>query len=128
MMPQIAQHESVGEASDELLDFILLPENWVALSELPGHPELRPGQNALYQRKVGNLRICASVDVSDELKVFLRIGFRSPGLTPVKAADHLEQFLQQRLPLVPNTEWQVEVDPRGWIHFMRPYQGAALRA
>lgn len=128
MMLQVAQHESVAEASSELLDFILLPQNWVSLPELPEHPERRPGQNAKYQRKVGSLRICASVDVSDELQVFLRIGFRSPGLTPVKAADHLEQFLQKRLPLVPNTEWQVEVDPRGWIHFMRPYQGSALKA
>ena len=52
------------------------------------------GQNAVYQRRVGTLRICASVDVSATLDVYLRIAFRAPGLTPVKAADHLEAFLK----------------------------------
>jgi hypothetical protein len=85
-------------------------------------------QNADYQRRVGPLRICASVDVTSGLEVHLRVAFRAPGLTPIKAADHLEAFLKQRLPLTPNTEWQVEVDERRWIHFVRRYAAAHLLA
>ena len=48
--------------------------------------------------------------------------------TPVKAADHLEAFLKQRLPLTPNSEWQVEVDERRWIHFVRRYAAPRLQA
>ena len=44
------------------------------------------------------------------------------------AADHLESFLKQRLPLTPNSEWQVEVDERRWIHFSRRYAGTHLLA
>jgi hypothetical protein len=68
------------------------------------------------------------VDVAEDLGVFLRIAFRAPGLTPVKAADHLESFLKTRLPLTPNTEWQVEVDERRWIHFVRRYAASNLVA
>ena len=127
-MLQVAQHETITDAGHELYAYITAPENWVHLPELKRTPELKPGQNAEYQRKVGNVKICASVDVSDALEAFLRIGFRSPGLTPMKAADLLEQFLEGQLPMLPNTEWQVETDPRGWIHFMRRYQGGPLQA
>jgi len=58
----------------------------------------------------------------------LRVAFRAPGLTPVKAADHLEAFLRKRLPLTPNSEWQVEVDERRWIHFVRRFAGTRLQA
>ncbi|XXF79323.1 hypothetical protein P2318_06110 [Myxococcaceae bacterium GXIMD 01537] len=127
-MLSIHEHATVEEASADLLDFILGPDNWVSLAQPSQDPSARPGQNALYQRRVGSLRICASVDVTPELGVFLRIAFRAPGLTPVKAADHLEAFLKTRLPLTPNSEWQVEVDERRWIHFMRRYAGAHLAA
>jgi hypothetical protein len=56
------------------------------------------------------------------------VAFRGPGLTPVKAADQLEAFLKTRLPLTPNTEWQVEVDERRWIHFVRRYASPRLNA
>lgn len=126
----LAIHESatVEEASSDLLDFILAPENWISLASGSEEPSSRFGQNALYQRRVGSLRICASVDVTPNLGVFLRVAFRGPGLTPVKAADHLEAFLRSRLPLTPNTEWQVEVDERRWIHFVRRYASPNLVA
>ena len=127
-MLSIAEHQSVEEASTHLLDFVLDPANWVSLARASEDPTPRPVQNALYQRRVGPLRICASVEVTDALGVQLRIAFRGPGLTPVKAADHLEAFLKPRLPLTPNSEWQVEVDERRWIHFVRRYAGANLLA
>lgn len=120
------QQQQLVEASRTLLDFILAPANWFPLSKLQIEPITPPGQNALYQRRVGALRICASVDITDDLQVFLRVAFKAPGLTPAKAADHLETFLKPRLPLLPNTEWQVEVDAKGWIHFIRRYSGARL--
>ncbi|MDY7226614.1 hypothetical protein [Hyalangium rubrum] len=127
-MLAIHEHATLEAASSDLLDFILLPDNWLSIEQQAEDPALRPAQNALYQRRVGTLRVCASVEVSPTLEVFLRIAFRAPGLTPVKAADQLETFLRTRLPLTPNSEWQVEVDERRWIHFVRRYAGAHLRA
>jgi len=127
-MLSIHEHATVEEASSDLLGFVLAPDNWVSLAQASEDPSARPGQNALYQRRVGPLRICGSVEVTPELGVFLRVSFRGPGLTPVKAADHLEAFLKTRLPLTPNSEWQVEVDERRWIHFVRRYSGAHLVA
>ena len=127
-MLSIHEHASVEDASGELLEYILEPSHWVHLPSLRDDPSARPGQSADYQCRVGSLRICASVDVTAELGVFLRVAFRAPGLTPIKAADHLAEFLRARLPLTPNTEWQVEVDERSWIHFMRRYAGSPLHA
>ena len=120
-MLSIHQHSNLEEASRDLLDFILNPAHWVCLDRLSAEPEARPGTNPLYQRQVGTLRICASVDVSSTNEAFLRIAFRGPGLNPMKASDHLEAFLKARMPLTPNTEWRVEVDERRWIHFIRRY-------
>lgn len=120
-MLSIHQNTSVEEAGSDLLDFILDPTHWVCLDRLKAEPESRPGQNPAYQRQVGSLRICASVDVSSTVDAFLRVAFRAPGLTPVKASEYLEEFLKSRLPLKPNTEWQVEIDAKRWIHFIRRY-------
>ncbi len=127
-MLAIHEYATVEEASTSLLDFILMPDNWLSIEQQARDPSVRPAQNELYQRRVGPLRICACVDVSSGLDVFLRIAFRAPGLTPVKAADLLEAFLRNRLPLTPNSEWQVEVDERRWIHFVRRYASARLQA
>jgi hypothetical protein len=127
-MLAIHENATVEEASSDLLDFILKPANWLSVEQQAEDPSLRPAQNVPYQRRVGPLRICACVEVSSSLEVSLRIAFRAPGLTPVKAADHLEAFLRTRLPLTPNSEWQVEVDERRWIHFVRRYAGARLQA
>jgi hypothetical protein len=130
-MLSIQEHGTVEEASSDLLDFILVPNNW--LEQPPAQAEATntgawPNSDMQYQRRVGPLRICASVDVAASLDVVLHIAFRAPGLTPLKAADHLESFLKQRLPLTPNSEWQVEVDDRRWIHFSRRYASSHLSA
>lgn len=125
-MLAVDEQQQLGDAGQSLLDFILAPGNWFPLSKLQIEPMTPPGQNALYQRRIGALRVCASVDITDDLQVFLRVAFKGPGLSPMKASDHLEAFLKPRLPLLPNTEWQVEVDGKGWIHFIRRYAGARL--
>lgn len=127
-MLQIHEHATLEEASSELLEFILEPENWVPLAELKRDPSRRPGQNPAYQRQVGTLRICASVDVTADLGVFLRVAFRQPNLTPTKAADYLSAFLGDKIPLLPNSEWQVQVDAKNWIHFIRRYTGEHLKS
>jgi hypothetical protein len=127
-MLSIHEHPSVEEASRHLLRFVLDPTNWLA----PGGEvtsqshDLR--ERSPYQRKVGPLRICASVDVSPTLEATLKISFRAPGLTPMEATDHLERFLRTKFVMIPNSEWLVEVDDRRWIHFIRRYSGRALRA
>ncbi len=118
-MLSVHEHSTLEDASRELLRFILSPANWVSLERLRDEPHSRPGQNADYQRRVGKLRICASVDITPSLNVFLRIAFQGPGLSPLRAADILERFLKGRLSLTPNSEWRVEVDERRWIHFIR---------
>ena len=125
-MLSIHEHTNLEEASLELLQFALEPSNWMLA--LATGPTMVPAQDVQNQRRVGPLRIYAVLEVTPALDVFLRIAFRAPGLTPVKAADHLELFLKQRLPLTPNSEWQVEVDERRWIHFVRRYYGAHLVA
>jgi hypothetical protein len=127
-MLSIHEHPTVEEASNALFPFIMNPKNWVALDGLALQPGERPGENPAYQRRVGPLRICASVDVTPALSVFLRIAFRGPNLSPIKAADHLEAFLKGRLPLVPHSEWNVQVDARRWIHFIHRWTGESLTA
>jgi hypothetical protein len=126
-MLSIHEHATVEEASRELFPFIAHPKNWVALEGLSREPGARPGENAAYQRRVGALRICASVDVTGALGVFLRVGFRAPNLSPLKAADHLESFLKGHLALVPHAEWHVQVDARRWVHFIHRWVGEPLR-
>jgi len=127
-MLQVHQSATVEEAGKDLLGFILDPVHWVVLDRLATQPQERPGANANYQRRVGAVSICASVDVTADLGVFLRIAFRASKLTPVKAAELLEQFLRSRLPLLPNTEWQVQIDERKWIHFIRRWVADSLTA
>jgi hypothetical protein len=127
-MLSINENRTLEEASSDLLGFVLDPGNWVVLEDLQAHPQQRPGQNPDYQRCVGALRICASVDVTPRLEVFLRIAFRGPDLTPTSAADYLATFLHPRIPLTANSEWQVQVDERGWVHFIRRYAPPTMEA
>jgi len=127
-MQSIHEHPTVEAAGSELLDFVLRPQEWLLLAPDDEVLEVRGAHTLRYQRRVGALRIVASVDVTDDLEVYLHIAFRSPGLTPALAADHLETFCEHRLPLAPNSEWEVEVDDRRWIHFTRPYLAEALIA
>ncbi|WP_375771077.1 hypothetical protein NR798_09305 [Archangium gephyra] len=126
-MLSIHEHATLEDASTELLEFALEPSNWMTLPAAEQAATPVP-QDVRYQRRVGSLRVYTVLEVAPTLEVFLRVAFRAPGLTPVKAADHLEAFLKQRLPLTPNTEWQVEVDERRWIHFVRRYAAPRLQA
>jgi hypothetical protein len=120
-MLSIHKHPTLQDASSELLNFALDPANWIVLGATPNEASSAPGEDSAYQRQVGKLRICAAVEVTPSQEAFLRIGFSAPGLTPLGAADHLAAFLAERLPLVPNSEWQVAVDGRHWVHFIRRY-------
>ncbi|MFY0564575.1 hypothetical protein ACN28E_12040 [Archangium lansingense] len=126
-MLSIHEHATLEEASEELLEYALEPSNWMT-PQPAGQAAASVSQDVRYQRRVGPLRIYTVLEVAPSLEVFLRVAFRAPGLTPVKAADHLETFLKQRLPLTPNSEWQVEVDERRWIHFVRRYAAPRLQA
>ena len=123
-MLSIHKHPTLEDASSELLSFALNPANWVALE---AHSR-GPVPNPAYQRQVGNLWVWACIEITTGLEVFLRVAFSGPGLTPLSAADHLERFLEHRVPLMPNSEWQVAVDDRRWIHFVRRYAPPTLRS
>ena len=121
------EHATLEEASSDLLGFALDPSNWVSVES--DALEASPGSKVpAYQRSVGKLKVLASVDIRPNLETHLRVAFRAPGLNPIKAADHLEVFLKRRMPLVPNSEWSVELDRRNWIHFVRLYTKARLDA
>lgn len=123
-MLSIPEYETLEEASQSLLTFALQPENWIgAAAEVTGTHE-----NPAYHRRVGKLRVSATVDVLPTMDTRLRVAFRGADLSPLKAADFLETFLRGRLPMTPNTEWEVEIDARKWIHFSRRYTGPELRA
>ncbi len=112
---------TLDEASADLMQYIRVPENWVAGGTA------QSGANPDYHRSIGPLRLWAAVDVSDALAVRLRVSFRAPGLTPMEAVQYLEAFLKGRMALLPNAEWQVEIDGRRWIHFSRRYLAEPLR-
>lgn len=78
--------------------------------------------------RVGRIQVCATVDVTPTLDTYLRISFRGPGLSPMSAAEHLEQVLSPRFPFIPNAEWFVEIDARKWIHFSRRYTQPKMEA
>jgi len=120
-MLSIHQHSTLKDASSELLAFALDPANWIVRGATSKDASPAPGEDAAYQCQVGKLRICAAVEVTASQEAYLRIGFSAPGLTPLVAADHLAVFLAERLPLLPNSEWQVAVDGRRWVHFIRRY-------
>lgn len=116
------------QAGGELLEFVLDPRNWVAVDRSTRDLAERQRATPAYQRQVDGVRVWASVDVTPALEVLLRVGFTGPGLTLMRASDLLEAFVRARLPFRPNSEWQVEVDGRSWVHFVRRYTGERLRA
>jgi len=103
---------TMQEAGDALLIRALDPRRWM----LPGR---RVTKDNICE--VGSVQVCATVDINPALETFLRVSFRGQDLTPMDAADLLEQFTTTRFPFVPNTEWFVEIDARKWIHFSRRY-------
>lgn len=114
------QHSTLEEAGGTLLSFALDPLNWVA----------RGGHRALpaHLRVVNGVQICAAVDVNVALESFVRVSFRGADLSPLKAADLLELFVKAHFPFTTNTEWEVEIDGRRWIHFSRRYTSRGLHA
>lgn len=114
----IQQPTTLEEAGGTLLAFALDPLNWVS----------RGGHRALpaYLRVVNGVQICAAVDVNSALEGFVRVSFRGPDLSPMKAADLLERFVKDHFPFTANCEWEVEIDRRRWIHFSRRYTSPAL--
>lgn len=111
--------QSMSEAGDALLVRATAPERWML-----------PGRRVTLDNtcRVGSVQVCASVDVTPTLETFLRVSFKGPTLSPMQAAELLEQFTSTRYVFVPNVEWFVEIDARQWIHFSRPYTQPRLQA
>ncbi len=115
----LPHHESMEEAGGALLDKAVDPSRW-ALNTLRVTPD-----NSC---RVGNVQICAAVDVTPTLETYLRVSFKGPKLSPLQAAELLERFTSARYTFIPNIEWLVEIDAREWIHFSRPYSQPRLQA
>ena len=111
--------KTMQEAGVALLGRALDPRRWM----LPGR---RVTKDNICE--VGTVQVCATVDITPTLETFLRISFRGTELSPMEAAELLEQFVSTRFPFVPNTEWFVEIDARKWIHFSRRYTQPHLLA
>jgi hypothetical protein len=111
--------KSMAEAGDALLQRAVDPERWML-----------PGRRVTVDNicRLGTVQVCASVDVTPTLETFLRVSFKGPKLSPMQAAELLEQFTAVRYLFVPNIEWFVEIDARQWIHFSRPYSQPRLQA
>jgi hypothetical protein len=116
-MEPVPAHTSWKAAGRELVAEALDPTNWVGVS--PG--EALSARPVNLCRRVGHTRVVASVDVSERLGLLLHVAFRGPSLDPMGAAALLAAFLDGSRPLLLSSRWQVEVDARGWVHFVRPY-------
>ena len=119
MRPHLDVAETMHEAGGSLLERALDPERWAL-------PTRRVNKENLCQ--VGTVQVCASLDITPTLDTFIRISFRGPSLSPMQAAELLEQFVSKRFTYVPNAEWFVEIDARKWIHFSRKYTEQRLEA
>ena len=116
---EVAEEAGFEEAGHVLLGFALDPVNWRTNGDHRVHSQ--------HLKVVNGVQICVAVDVVDGLETWLRISFRGADLSPMHAADLLEALVSTRLPFTPNTEWQVEIDRRRWIHFSRRYTPTALQ-
>lgn len=119
MRPLMNVAQTMDEAGGALLERALDPERWAL-------PTRRVVKDNLCQ--VGTVQVCASLDITPTLDTFIRVSFRGPGLSPMQAAELLEQFISKRFTFVPNAEWFVEIDARKWIHFSRKYTEQRLEA
>lgn len=119
MRSVVPMAQTMAEASTNLLGKALDPHSW-------GLPLRRVTIDNVCQ--VGSVQVCATVDVMPTLETNLRISFRGPNLSPMEAAELLEQFTAGRFPFIPNAEWFVEIDARRWIHFSRRYTDRTLQA
>lgn len=116
---QVPTVKTMEEAGGALLERAIDPARWAL-----------PGRRVTVDNtcRVGSVQVCASVDVTPTLETFLRVSFRGPKLSPMQAAELLEQFTSVRFTFIPNIEWFVEIDARNWIHFSRPYSQPRLQA
>jgi hypothetical protein len=111
--------QTMQEAGAVLLGRAVDPRRWM----MPGR---RVTKDNLCE--VETVQVCATVDVTPTLETFLRVSFRGPELSPMQAAELLEQFTGERFIFVPSVEWFVEIDARNWIHFSRRYTRPSLQA
>jgi len=114
------QDPSVVRSAVSLLEYALDPVHWL--------PSGQARASAAHLRVVGQVQVCATVDVTPTLETVLRISFRAPELTPMTAADLLEELVKGRFTFAPNTEWECGIDGRKWIHFSRRYTARPLQA
>lgn len=120
MRTLVVTAQSMEEAGKPLLEKACDPRRWA----LPGGRRVTT-DNLCH---VGAVQVCATVDVTPSLETYLRVSFKGPELSPLQGAEFLERFTSPRFTFVPNSEWMVEIDARGWIHFSRPYTSHTLRA
>ena len=120
MRSTVDSADSMEEAGGTLLDQALDPRHWM----VPDRGRMASEQ----LMRVGSVDVCARVDVTPTLDTFIRVSFRGPELSPMQAAEFLEQFISRKFPFVPNSEWFVEIDARKWIHFSRRYTQRRLVA
>ncbi len=120
MHAAVRENITMEAAGGSLLEFVLDPRNWIHQAQTRSQPS--------YQRQVGSIRVCASVDVMPTLETYIHVSFRGPELSPIQAADLLEGFVKQHFGFAANTEWHVEIDARKWIHFVRRYTARTLSA
>lgn len=115
----VPKHKSMSEAGEALLHRAVDPNRWATQARRVTVDNIC---------RVGSVQVCASVDVTPTLETYLRVSFKGPKLSPLQAAELLEQFTSTRFTFIPNLEWFVEIDARDWIHFSRPYSQPRLVA
>jgi hypothetical protein len=118
-MQRVSRHNSMEDAGSVLLVTAIDPRRWAT------HLRRVNIENIC---RVGNVQVCASVDVTPTLETYLRVSFKGPRLSPLQAAELLERFTSARYTFIPNIEWFVEIDSREWIHFSRRYSQPRLEA
>lgn len=117
---RVQSAESMEEAGGALLERACDPRRWA----MPGGRRVTADNLC----QVGTVQVCATVDVTPTLETILRVSFKGPQLSPLQGAEYLERFTSPRFTFIPNSEWMVEIDARGWIHFSRPYTRRNLQA
>lgn len=114
------QDPTLLRSATSLLEYALDPVHWL--------PAGTRRASSAHLRVIGSMQVCATVDVTPTLETMLRISFRGPDVSPLTAIDLLEELVKGKFTFAPNTEWEVMIDARKWIHFSRRYTRLVLRA
>ena len=95
MQRSLPSIKSMEEAGGTLLSRAIEPSRWAL-----------PGRRVTVDNRcrVGSVEVCASVDVTPTLETYLRVSFKGPRLSPMQAAELLEQFTSARYTFIPNIE------------------------